>query len=188
MENENKYEKIYQELLLWQEKFHHQNQKNIKNGIKCVIFVPLFFLALVFLTDSGKVVFLTLWIISMFLISTYLIYIEYLDFRVQQLVAQISQNTQLETQSLIGDGIDEFEASVLEILKQWEESLPPRKKIEDLLTMRRLALSNDLKEKLQTLIPENPSESKQYSKPEQINKAENFTVEKNEYTQKGEPS
>lgn len=176
-ENNNTFEAIYQELMLQQESFHRQNQRKIKNGIKCVILIPLFFLALVFLTDSGKVVFLTLWIISMFLLSAYLIYVEYMDFRIQELVAKISRNTKPETHTLIGDGIDEFEASILEILKQWEESLPPRKKIEDLLSMRRLALSDELKEKLQILIPEKDNENKQVSEPQ---KADNGSLKKGE--------
>ena len=72
----------------------------------------------------------------MFLLSAYLIYIEYLDFQVQERIAKISENESLERQSLIGNRLDEFEESVLDILREWEESLPPRKKIEDLLKKR----------------------------------------------------
>lgn len=139
MERENNYEKLYQEMLQYQNELHLQNQKHIRNGIKCVIFIPLIFLALVFLTDSGKVVFLTLWIISMFLLSAYLIYIEYLDFQVQELVAKMSRNQNLETKALIGDGLDDFESNILDILKEWEDSLPPRRKIEDIIRSRHQA-------------------------------------------------
>lgn len=133
MEKQDKYEKLYNELLQQQEEIHRQNQLHIKNGIKCVIFIPLIFLALAFATDSGKVVFLTLWIVSMFLLSAYLIYIEYLDFQIQQMVARMSENKNPETKALIGDGLDELEANLLEILKEWEKSLPPRRKLEEIL-------------------------------------------------------
>ena len=136
MEKLDKYEKLYFELIQQQETIHRQNQKHIRNGIKYIIFIPLIFLALAFFTESGKVIFLTLWIVSMILLSAYLIYIEYLDFQVQERIAKISENESLERQSLIGNRLDEFEESVLDILKEWEESLPPRKKIEDLLKKR----------------------------------------------------
>lgn len=145
MEKQDKYEKLYHELIQQQEELHRQNQKHIKNGIKCVIFIPLFFLALAFFSESGKVVFLTLWIISMFLLSAYLIYIEYLDFQVQDIVAKMGENKNPETKTLIGGGLDEFEANILDILKEWEDSLPPRKKIEDILKMRRLSDENSQK-------------------------------------------
>ena len=136
MEKLDKYEKLYFELIQQQEAIHRQNQKHIRNGIKYIIFIPLVFLALAFFTESGKVIFLTLWIVSMFLLSAYLIYIEYLDFQVQERIAKISENESPERQSLIGNRLDEFEENVLDILKEWEESLPPRKKIEDLLKKR----------------------------------------------------
>ncbi len=136
MENQDKYEKLYHELIQQQQEIHCQNQKHIKNGIKYIIFIPLVFLALAFFSENGKVIFLTLWIVSMFLLSAYLIYIEYLDFQIQERIAKISENELSEAQSLIGGRLDEFEENVLDILKEWEESLPPRKKIEDILKMR----------------------------------------------------
>lgn len=146
MEKLGQYEKLYRELIQQQEEIHRQNQKHIKNGLKYIVFIPLVFLALAFFTESGKVVYLTLWIVSMFLLSAYLIYIEYLDFQVQERIARISENENSETQSLIGGGLDEFEENVLDILKEWEESLPPRKKIEDILKMRHFTKQNEQKE------------------------------------------
>jgi len=146
MEKLDQYEKLYRELIQQQEEIHRQNQKHIKNGLKYIVFIPLVFLALAFFTESGKVVYLTLWIVSMFLLSAYLIYIEYLDFQVQERIARISENENSETQSLIGGGLDEFEENVLDILKEWEESLPPRKKIEDILKMRHFTKQNEQKE------------------------------------------
>ena len=51
-------------------------------------------------------------------------------------VAKMSKNENLETMSLIGDGLDEFEDNVRGILKEWEESLPPLKKMENPLKIR----------------------------------------------------
>lgn len=120
MKKQDKYEVLYNELIRQQEELHRKNQIRIKNGIKCIIFIPLVFLGLAFFADSGKTVFLTLWIISMFLLSAYLIYIEYLDFQVQEMVAKMSKNKTPEMQSLIGGKLDEFEENVSEILNEWK--------------------------------------------------------------------
>ncbi len=132
------YKTDYEKLAALQKNLHRQNQKNIQNGIKCIIFIPLLFLVLVFLTHSGRVIFLMLWIVSVFFISAYLIYIEYIDFQVQELVAAICRTEPLEKQALIGENIDVFENSALEILQEWEDSIPPGKKLEDLFRMRHL--------------------------------------------------
>ena len=79
----------------------------------------------------------------MFLLSAYLIYIEYLDFQIQERIAKISENSDMETETLIGGKLDDFE---VDILKEWEESLPPRKKIEDMIKMRHLS-ENDKQKK-----------------------------------------
>ena len=60
------------------------SEKRIRTGIQCLIWIPLVFLALLFLTESEKVIFLLLWVVSLFIISGYLIYIEYIDFRAQE--------------------------------------------------------------------------------------------------------
>ena len=65
MKNQDKYEKMYQELLKQQQEIHNRNQVHIQNGIKYIIFIPLVLLALAFFTEIGKVIFLTLWIASM---------------------------------------------------------------------------------------------------------------------------
>jgi len=141
------YKTDYEKLAALQKDLHRQNQKNIQNGIKCIIFIPLLFLALVFLTHSGRVIFLMLWIVSMFFISAYLIYIEYIDFQVQELVAAICRTEIPEKQALIGENIDAFENSALEILREWEDSMPPGKKMEDLFRMRCLVQQKKQKKK-----------------------------------------
>ena len=84
-ENENKeYAKAFQELLEVQKREHEKNKSRIKWGLRCVILVPMIFLILMFTMDSSQSVYLVLWIVSMFIISGYLIYVEYMDFEIQK--------------------------------------------------------------------------------------------------------
>ena len=70
---ERDYEEIFQKVLDYEQTLHEKNRKRIKIGLKCIWIVPLFFLALLFLTGSNKVIFLILWIVSLFALSIYLI-------------------------------------------------------------------------------------------------------------------
>lgn len=92
MKDQKNYQQLYQDMVKQQGKFHARNRKRIRSGIRCILIIPLFFLLLMFLTGSNKVIFLTLWIVSLFLLAAYLIYVEYGDFRVQQAIAEISRN------------------------------------------------------------------------------------------------
>ncbi len=57
---ERNYEEIFQKVLDYEQALHEKNRKRIKIGLKCIWIVPLFFLALLFLTGSNKVIFLIL--------------------------------------------------------------------------------------------------------------------------------
>ena len=60
---------------------HQNNKAKIRYGIFVLIFVPIAFLILMFLVpDSSKIIFLVLWIVSLFAISAYLIAAEYADY------------------------------------------------------------------------------------------------------------
>lgn len=63
---------------------HQKNQQKIKYGILCVIGIPLIFLILMFTMKSSKLVYLVLWIAALFLISAYLISVEYKDYLLQK--------------------------------------------------------------------------------------------------------
>ena len=54
---ERNYEEIFQKVLDYEQALHEKNRKRIKIGLKCIWIVPLFFLALLFLTGSNKVIF-----------------------------------------------------------------------------------------------------------------------------------
>jgi hypothetical protein len=84
MKNEKQLQEIYNKIVSCQQEIHDRNQKRIKIGIRCIYIIPAAFLALLFLTDSSKIIFLVLWIVSLFLIAIYLIYVEYADYRLQE--------------------------------------------------------------------------------------------------------
>ena len=48
---------------------HERNQKRIKAGLWCIAIIPMIFLILLLHMESSKVVYLLLWVISLFLIN-----------------------------------------------------------------------------------------------------------------------
>lgn len=74
----------------YRQEFHRQNRRRIRAGIRCLLLVPLVFLIMLLMTGSDRIIFLCLWVISMFLIAAYLIYAEYMDFKVDKTVAHIT--------------------------------------------------------------------------------------------------
>ena len=50
---ERDYEEIFQKVLDYEQTLHEKNRKRIKIGLKCIWIVPLFFLALLFLTGCN---------------------------------------------------------------------------------------------------------------------------------------
>lgn len=81
---------IIQRIEKYRLEFHEKNRRRIKTGIICLIAVPLIFLALLMMTGSDRIIFLVLWVISMFIIACYLIYTEYMDFSVDRIVSDIT--------------------------------------------------------------------------------------------------
>ena len=90
---ERNYEEIFQKVLDYEQALHEKNRKRIKIGLKCIWIVPLFFLALLFLTGSNKVIFLILWIVSLFALSIYLIVVEYMDYNLQEKIMELKGGT-----------------------------------------------------------------------------------------------
>ena len=86
---ETNYEESYRRIMEYQNEEHLRNQKKIRWGIRCVILIPMIFLMLMFSMDSSKVVFLVLWIVSLFTISAYLIYVEYMDYTLQERLTEL---------------------------------------------------------------------------------------------------
>lgn len=89
--DEKKYSQLYQPLLQEVLQFHSGNQRRIRKGMLSLLLVPLAFLVLLFLSDGSRVIFLLLWIVSMFGIAAYLIAVEYIDYEMQNKVKQITK-------------------------------------------------------------------------------------------------
>jgi hypothetical protein len=82
---------MYDKLVGYEKTIHEQNQKRIKIGLRCIYIIPLFFLVLLMIVpDSSKIIFLVLWIVSLFAIAVYLIGVEYVDYKLQEEMNEIS--------------------------------------------------------------------------------------------------
>ena len=68
---------------------HERNQKRIKAGLWCIAIIPMIFLILLLHMESSKVVYLLLWVISLFLISAYLVTVAYIDDQMQKKLKQL---------------------------------------------------------------------------------------------------
>ena len=95
---------MYDRFLELQEEAHFKNQKKIRVGLKINIFLPLIFLVISFLSNRSKLVFLVLWIVSLFGIAFYLLYVEYMDFKMQDELHQVGISDK-EPENLIGDEV-----------------------------------------------------------------------------------
>ena len=112
---------IKSRVLAFRDKAHAANVKKLKAGIKCIFTVPACFLILLFLTGSSKIIFLVLWIASLFIIAAYLIHVEYSDYKVQEMVNSL-QDTE--------DNID----GLIDINSIYTKVAAPKKKLDDIIT------------------------------------------------------
>lgn len=85
MSKESAYEKLYKDLLESLEEMHRNNVRRTSAALKSLLIIPTVFLILLFLTDSNKTIFLVLWIVSMFIIASVLIVIEYQDYKLKKM-------------------------------------------------------------------------------------------------------
>lgn len=117
------FEKMYNTLAKYENQLHEKNQKRIKIGIRCIIIIPLIFLTLMFLTDSSKEIFLILWILSLFILSIYLILVEYADYKLQERLSEICGDTDREIQPLIPEKITDVEAKLVQTIMKIDDSI-----------------------------------------------------------------
>jgi cell division protein FtsL len=118
----NKEQILYEKFLEFQQETHLKNQKKIRVGIKINILLPLIFLVISFITNRSKLVFLVLWIVSLFGIAFYLLYVEYTDFKLQEQLKELGiMEEEAEAQALIGhevvQSIDELNKVKREMAK-----------------------------------------------------------------------
>lgn len=105
---------IYGELVDFQDRLHAQNLKRIHIGLLCVLVIPVIFLALMFITDSNKVIWLILWIVSLFAISAYLIVVEYGDYNLQHRINSIT-GSEAEPVPLLESGINDMSGKLASV-------------------------------------------------------------------------
>lgn len=119
MEND-KYKKAYDMVMNYEEQIHQKNQKRISIGLKCILIIPLIFLALLFWTDSSKIIFLILWIVSLFVLAAYLITVEYMDYNLMERMAILNGKEQeMEEYQLIGSEV--LESRIQGVLEKIEK-------------------------------------------------------------------
>lgn len=70
---------ILEEITAFAEGMHVKNQHKKKICLRCMMIIPLVFMVLMFTMDTAKVVYLLLWVISLFIFCAYLIVIDYID-------------------------------------------------------------------------------------------------------------
>lgn len=128
----NQKEEMYDKFFDIQEKVHLENQKKIRVGLKVNIFLPLVFLLISFISNRSKLVFLLLWIISLFGISFYLLYIEYMDFKLQARLKEFGIIDEDENKALIGNevvqGLDDINAVRKEVVQDIKDKKKEIKK------------------------------------------------------------
>ena len=111
------YKKAYESYRAYQEKEHENNVKRISVGLKVNIFLPLIFLIISFLTSGSKLIFLVLWIVSLFGIAGYLMYVEYMDHMMREKMNEFSG---------IEDADDEGNELIETHVKKVEQKIPTK--------------------------------------------------------------
>ena len=121
------YKKAFEKYVDYQQDLHIKNQKRIQVGLKVNILLPLVFLLLCFLTQGSKLVFLLLWIGSLFGIAFYLMYVEYTDYKLQEQLKEFVDNDTLEPDNLIGERVDRAEAIINTKMDALDEMIEGKK-------------------------------------------------------------
>ncbi|MDD6157211.1 MAG: hypothetical protein PUB52_09395 [Lachnospiraceae bacterium] len=121
MKQKKDVQQMYDRLMEYERQQHESNQKKIKVGIRLLWIIPLIFLALLFITDSSKPIFLVLWIVSLFVIAVYLIMVEYADYNLQEKINEINGNRDGFDSLLDFDDVEERVIAATERLDGWKE-------------------------------------------------------------------
>lgn len=128
---EKDYEKMYDILVKYENEMHEKNQNKIKIGLRCIWIIPLVFLCLLFWTDSSKVVFLILWIASLFGIAVYLILVEYSDYKLQKKLAEISGQEDKEVEALVSPDLIRMEDRIKNAMEKIDSGLNSSDELEN---------------------------------------------------------
>lgn len=146
----NNEEQMLDKILDYQQQLHEKNQKRIRVGLKVNIFLPLIFLIISFITDSSKLIFLILWIVSLFGISGYLVYVEYSDHKAMEKLHEFGFVEENEPKHLIGGIVTEAEAAVVTKVNNFDDKVEEEQKKIEAEIKERLDALKQLKEKRNT--------------------------------------
>lgn len=84
----NRYEKMYQDLMGHMEALHARNRLRVKVGIIVLALLPFILCFIRWVTDSDKVVFLLVWVFCLFVVCGYLLGVGYLDDKVKKVISE----------------------------------------------------------------------------------------------------
>ena len=87
---DSRYEELYEQLLERGLDMHMHNKRRIRNGMILLLLLPVILGVILWVTGSDKIVFLIIWVICMFILSIYLITIEYIDDSVEKTLEEVT--------------------------------------------------------------------------------------------------
>ena len=85
-----RYEELYNKLLDRGMALHESNKKRIRVGLVLLAVFTVLMILIRLITDSDRVVFMILWVVGMFIISIYLISVEYIDDSIRKTLEEVS--------------------------------------------------------------------------------------------------
>ncbi|SFH80995.1 hypothetical protein SAMN04487830_10914 [Pseudobutyrivibrio sp. OR37] len=133
---------VYEKFMELQKQVHLNNQKKIRVGLKVNILLPLVFLVISFTSNRSKLVFLVLWIVSLFGIAFYLLYVEYMDFKLQEQLQELGiMEKEAEAQALIGN----------EVVQSMEDINNARKEVQKDIKDLRQGIKKEIKSDIRTM-------------------------------------
>ena len=104
---------VLAEITAFAENMHTKNQHKKKICLRCMMIIPLVFMVLMFTIDTAKVVYLLLWVISLFIFCAYLIIIDYIDDKLARKLNDLNIEIQeKQADASIADSIKAFLSEV----------------------------------------------------------------------------
>ena len=104
---------VLAEITAFAENMHTKNQHKKKICLRCMMIIPLLFMVLMFTMDTAKVVYLLLWVISLFIFCAYLIIIDYIDDKLARKLNDLNIEIQeKQADASIADSIKAFLSEV----------------------------------------------------------------------------
>lgn len=104
---------VLAEITAFAENMHAKNQHRKKMCLRCMMIIPLIFMVLMFTMDTAKVVYLLLWVISLFIFCAYLIVTDYVDDKLARKLNELNIEIQeKQSDASIAENIKAFLSEV----------------------------------------------------------------------------